>query len=89
MHQLLAACARSPTVRERYKGLVEASIASIAALASDDQDARAVRGDVLRDEIGTLLLAVIIGAQTMRELDVAIDPARLTKAMLTLLDPPE
>lgn len=89
MHQLLEACARSPVVRERYKGLVEASIASIAALAGDDQHARVVRGDVSRDDVGKLLLAVIIGAQTMGELGVAVDPARFTRAMLTLLDPPE
>lgn len=89
MHQLLDACARAPAVRERYRGLVEASVASVASLVSDDQHARVVRGDVDQAVIGRLLLAIVIGAQTMAELGVAIDPDRLARTVLRMLDPPE
>lgn len=89
MHQLLDACARSAIVRERYRGLVEASIGAVQALVLDDQRANAVRGDVGADDAGRLMLAVVIGAQTMGELGVAIDPESLTKAMLRMMQPLE
>jgi TetR/AcrR family transcriptional regulator, transcriptional repressor for nem operon len=85
MHQLLDACARSSTVRDRYKLLVEASIASVAGFAAEDQEAGVLRSDVDRGAIAELLLATIIGAQTMRELGVGVEAKALAKAMLTLL----
>jgi hypothetical protein len=33
------------------------------------------------------MLAIIIGAQTMGELGVAVDPEALTRAMLAMLSP--
>jgi len=76
MHQLLDACARSPKVRERYRGLVEMSIASLAGLMPNEPNGVA---------IGQLLLATIIGAQTMSELGVELDIAVLGAQALRLL----
>jgi TetR/AcrR family transcriptional regulator, transcriptional repressor for nem operon len=87
MQQLLAACARSRQVRERYRGLVASSVGAVAALASADQKARATRDDVAPNEIGELLLATIIGAQTMHEIGVAVDPEALARTLLTVLRP--
>jgi TetR/AcrR family transcriptional regulator, transcriptional repressor for nem operon len=88
MHQLLDACARSSIVRERYKLLVEASVASLATFAGDDQEAGLLRADVDHVAVAQLLLAAIIGAQTMRELGVQVEAKALTKAMLTLVKEP-
>ena len=85
MQQLLAACARSKQVRERYKGLVEASISAVSALAFNDQQTNTVRPDVGPTEVGQLMLAIIIGAQTMGELGVAVDPEALTQSILTMM----
>jgi len=87
MQQLLAACVRSKQVRERYGGLVEASIGAVQALAFSDQQTNAMRTDVDPSAIGPLMLAIIIGAQTMNELGVAVDPEAITRAMLTMLSP--
>jgi hypothetical protein len=87
MHQLLAACARSKQVRERYRGLVEASVGAVQVLAFNDQQTSAVRSDVGPGDIAQLMLAIIIGAQTMGELGVAVDPEALTRAMLAMLSP--
>lgn len=88
MQQLLAACARSKQVRDRYRGLVETSMGAVQALAFTDQQTRAVRSDVDPAALGQLMLAIIIGAQTMGELGVTVDPEALTSAMLTMLSPP-
>lgn len=88
MQQLLAACARSKKVRERYAGLVETSVGAVGALATVDQQAGAVRTDVDAATIGQLMLAIIVGAQTMNEIGVAVDPEAITRAMLTMISPP-
>lgn len=86
-HQLLDACARSPVVRERYKALVEGSIDRIADLARSDQAAGAVRRGPQPRQIGTLALATVIGAQTMTELGVRVEPDELARTLLAMLAP--
>lgn len=81
-HQLLDACARSPIVRERYRALVQASIDQVASLARTDQEAGVLRASLDPQQVGTMALATIIGAQTMAELGVAVDPAALARTML-------
>lgn len=85
LHQLLEACARSPVVRERYKRLVEASIEHVAHLARIDQVAGSVRPGLDPTQVGTMMLATVIGAQTMAELGLQIDPASLTRTVLAML----
>lgn len=84
-HQLLDACARSSKIRAQYRGLVEASIEHVASLALLDRMAGHLRPDLDPGALGQLLLAAIIGAQTMAELGVAVDAAALAKAALSSL----
>jgi AcrR family transcriptional regulator len=84
-HQLIEACARSPVVRERYTALVEASIAHLASLATKDQSRKAMRAELDPRAVGTLLLALVLGAQTMAELGVELDPATLARTALSML----
>jgi TetR/AcrR family transcriptional regulator, transcriptional repressor for nem operon len=84
-HQLLDACARSDAIRARYRGLVEASIGAIAALAREDQRDQAMRRDIDAEAVGTIALAVVIGAQTMSELGLPIDAARLARTVERLV----
>lgn len=86
-HQLLEACARSPIVRERYRALVEASIEHVAHLARADQAAGRMKAELDPTQVGTLLLATIVGAQTLAELGVTIDIAALTEAALASVNP--
>jgi TetR/AcrR family transcriptional repressor of nem operon len=84
-HQLLDACARSKTIRARYVALVADSITRLAKVIEASQDEGTLRSDVKSSDVATLLLAAIIGGQTMLELDAPIDMARTGTAMLTLL----
>jgi TetR/AcrR family transcriptional regulator, transcriptional repressor for nem operon len=84
-HQLLDACARSKVVRDRYKALVEASITHVAFLTQTDQSLGTLRKDVDPQAIGTMLLSLVVGAQTLAELGIAIDPEPLTRSMFTML----
>ena len=87
-HQLLDACARSPEVRARYRGLVEASVAEVGRLLREDQESGAVRRDVDATDAARLMLAVIVGAQTIAELGAEVEPVRLAGAIERMLAPP-
>ncbi len=84
-HQLLDACARSKKIRARYVALVADSIARLAKVIEASQDEGTLRSDVRSTDVATILLAAIIGGQTMLELDAPIDMARTGASMLTLL----
>lgn len=86
-HQLLDACARSKKIRARYVALVADAIARLARVIEASQDEGSLRSDVKPTEIATILLAAIIGSQTMLELDAEIDLPRTGAAMMTLLAP--
>jgi TetR/AcrR family transcriptional regulator, transcriptional repressor for nem operon len=86
-HQLLDACARSAIVRERYRTLVEASIEHVAQLARRDQTVGTMREGLDPAQVGIVLLATVIGAQTMAELGVAVDPKNLARTVLAMLSP--
>jgi hypothetical protein len=69
----------------RYRELVQLSVGAVAGLVTIDQAAGDVRGDVDPQAVATMALAVIIGAQTMNDLGLAIDPAHLASAIETML----
>jgi AcrR family transcriptional regulator len=84
-HQLLAACARSPRLRTRYVALIEESIARVAEAIRAAQRAGFLRADVAPKELARLVLAAIIGAHTMLDLEVALDLRKGVRALLTLV----
>ncbi|MDB4935310.1 MAG: hypothetical protein JWP87_2282 [Labilithrix sp.] len=85
-HQLLDACARSSVVRERYRDLVQLSIGAVSGLVQGDQDEGAVRKDVEPQTVATMALALIIGAQTMKDLGITLDPEQLASAIERMLE---
>jgi AcrR family transcriptional regulator len=86
-HQLLDACARSVPIRTKYVALAEESVTRLAGVVKSDQKAGALRKDVDARSIATLLLAAIIGAQTMFELSMRFDLPRTAAALLKLFAP--
>lgn len=84
-HQLLDACARSPKIRRRYVALIQRAIERSAAVAARARDDGWARDDVAPSEVGTLLLALVIGAQTMLELGVPLDLSRAAASTMLLL----
>jgi AcrR family transcriptional regulator len=87
-HQLIEACARSPVVRERYRSLVEGSIEHVAALVALDQASGAVRPELDPRSVARVLLALVLGAQTMSELGIQADPAALARTVVAMLSTP-
>ena len=88
-YQLFDACARSPRVRERYVALVSASIDRVMGVIRAGQGGGSTRDDVPAEAIGPVLLAVIIGAQTMIDLGAPFDIGTAALTVLKLLARPE
>ena len=84
-HQLLDACARSPRIRRRYLALIATTLERVGALIASGQGSQALRADVDAAVIAQVLLATVIGAQTMLELKVPLDVSALAAAVMTLL----
>jgi TetR/AcrR family transcriptional repressor of nem operon len=84
-HQLLDACVRSPAIRDRYVGLVQDSIERLGRIVDLGQAAGIVRGDVPSAQVATMVLAAVIGAQTMAELRIELDLAGAAASFLTVL----
>ncbi len=84
-HQLLDACARSPQIRELYVSLVAEAIRRTGRVLERQQGEGSVRADVDCEATAALLLAAILGAQTMLELEVPFDFARMARVAMKLL----
>jgi AcrR family transcriptional regulator len=87
-HQLLDACARVPTVREQYVGLIDESTRRIEKVLRADAERGRIRGDVDARTLAGILMAVVLGAQVQLELGVPMDIADTTRTMLRLLAGP-
>jgi AcrR family transcriptional regulator len=83
-HQLLEACARSPRVRARYVELIESSLAQLQGLIALGQKSE-LRDDVEPAQVAALLMATVIGAQTMLELEAPLQPRAVAATLLQLL----
>jgi AcrR family transcriptional regulator len=86
-HQLFAACVRSRAIRERYVALAQESVDRLARTVERGQRDELLRDDVDPAAIATILLAAIVGAQALRELDMPFDLAATSAALLRMLGP--
>jgi TetR/AcrR family transcriptional regulator, transcriptional repressor for nem operon len=86
-HQLIDACMRSPRVRQRYVELVVEAMARVARGVAHGQRHGLLRPDLDPTAVATLLLAAVIGSQTMSELEVPYDLPATAAAVLRLMIP--
>jgi len=86
-YQLLDACARSPAIRKEYVGLVEETIARLASATKKAQREKKVRDDLPAKGVGLLLVASVIGVQTLLDLEVPVDVGESAHFALRLLAP--
>ncbi len=87
-YQLLDACARSPRIRDQYRALVLDSVGRLARSVREGQKRERVRADLDAGAVALLLLMVVVGAQTLYDLDVPMDLAKTGATMLKTLAPP-
>jgi TetR/AcrR family transcriptional repressor of nem operon len=87
-HQLLDACARYPRIRERYLMLCAASIDRVTAVLEAGQAGGSLRRDVPAAAVAHVLVAIVVGAQTMIDLGAPVDIAATAAAALRLIGAP-
>jgi AcrR family transcriptional regulator len=84
-HQFLAACARSRELRRYYVSFLEEARARVTGAIRAGQAAGQLRVDVDPVATASLLVAIVLGVETMGELHFPIDLAGGAAALLTLL----
>lgn len=84
-YQLLDACARSATIRERYLALVKRSQDRVASIVEDGQSQGSLRSDISKDNAGLLMLALVVGLQTLADLGVDIPLPALAGDLVRLV----
>jgi AcrR family transcriptional regulator len=84
-HQLLDACARSERVRARYVALIREAIVRVGSTVTDAQASGTARPDVDPEAAAALILAAVIGAQTLSDLEAPFDFGEAARALLQML----
>jgi hypothetical protein len=87
-HNTLAACARNPTLRDRYLALQRQAIARVATAARNGQRTGDVRADVDAGTLAELLVILTMGISVMRDLGYSLDVARGGQLLQTLVRKP-
>jgi AcrR family transcriptional regulator len=85
LHQFLAACARSPTLRRRYVQLIEKTRLRLAESVRAGQRKGRIRRDVDATRTAGILVAIGLGVGTITELGVPFDPADHARVVSKLL----
>lgn len=84
-HHTLAACARSPVIRERYVALQREAIARVKKAAQAGQRERTIRDDVTAAALAEILVIVTVGIDGMFDAGVPFDLLGGARALSTLV----
>jgi AcrR family transcriptional regulator len=84
-HQTLAACVRSPALRERYASLQLEAISRVAKAARAGQRAGSVREDVPAQALAEILVILTMGMGVMLDLEIPFDLEGGARALALLL----
>lgn len=87
MHQFLAACARSPALRQRYGAILRETISRLAGVVRAEQRAGRVRADVDADHSAGLLVAIALGVGAVGEIGMPFDMPAHAQTILGMLAP--
>jgi AcrR family transcriptional regulator len=72
-HHTLAACARSPVIRERYASLQYEAIARVKRAAEAGQREGTIRRDVTADAMAEILVVLTLGIDAMFDVGIKFD----------------
>lgn len=86
-HQLLDACARNERIRGLYVGLVVEATTRLRFAIARAQAVGELRADLDAEGLAALLMASILGAQTMLELEVPLSLPAIAGGLLGALAP--
>ncbi|MBX3274922.1 MAG: TetR/AcrR family transcriptional regulator [Sandaracinaceae bacterium] len=86
-HQVLEACTRSATLRDKYVELISTARARLADTVRRGQAAGTIRADASPDAVAQLLLATVLGVEVATELSLPYDARGVGALVLGLLAP--
>jgi AcrR family transcriptional regulator len=84
-HNTIAACARSPVLRDRYASLQREAMDRVARAAKAGQRAGSVRRDVPASALAEILVILTLGIGVMVDLEIPFDVQGGARALTTLL----
>jgi TetR/AcrR family transcriptional repressor of nem operon len=84
-HHTLAACARSPALRDRYAALQQEAMARVTKAAHAGQRAGRVRKDVPARTLAEILVMLTMGINVMVDLEIPFDLEGGARALGALL----
>jgi len=84
-HHTLAACARSPAIRERYASLQYEAIARVKRAAEAGQREGNIRRDVTPEAMAEVLVVLTLGIDAMFDVGIKFDLLGGARALSTLL----
>ncbi len=84
-HHTLAACARSPVLRERYASLQHEAMARVRRAAQAGQREGTIRRDVTAEAIAEILVVLTMGIDAMFDAGIRFDLLGGARALSTLL----
>jgi len=85
-HQFMAACARSPGVKQRFVEVLKEAAARVAITVKEGQGAGTVRDDVNADAVGLILVAVVLGVESLLVVNYDFDVAGAAKNLSRVLE---
>lgn len=72
-HQFMAACARSPRVRERFVDVLRQAVQRVAIAAKEGQGAGTVRQDISPEAVGLILVGIVLGVESLLVVNFLFD----------------
>lgn len=86
-HQVLAACQRSDTIRERLVSILERAALRLARAVRAGQADGRVRADASPEDVARLLLLLALGVRAAADIRLPMPVGRTRDALLALLGP--
>jgi AcrR family transcriptional regulator len=86
-HQFMAACARSPRIRERFVQVLEEASRRVAIAVKEGQGAGTVRADVSPEAVGLILVGIVLGVESLLVIHYSFDVAGAAKNLSRVLRP--
>jgi hypothetical protein len=72
-------------VKARYVALIHQSLQQLESQADGGQKMGEIRDDVPAKELAMMLMCLVVGAQTLLELEVPMHAARLASALMLMM----
>lgn len=85
-HQFMTACARSPSVRQRFVEVLQEAADRVAVAVKEGQGAGTVRSDVTPEAVGLILVAIVLGVESLLVLNYSFDVAGAAKNLSRVLE---